>query len=261
MTKMIAIDHCMAIAIAIALALAGGCSSPTQMLVEIDNAGVRVPADVDSLHIRIGTDDAVSYENTLPICTGAGSAGCYPLPLRLLLIPGPLEPQAVVTVLAEARAADRPVIADSARFRFASGQTLRMTFALYSRCLGNTMCAATGRTCGDDGTCQTPMINGAPPDLGMLPEGGAPTDARPGVDLAMPPDGPGGPDLSITPQPDLSITPQPDLSITPQLDLSTKPSGDLSCGDLGEPCCDGSWCNNGYTCHPVLMVCGVFPGT
>jgi hypothetical protein len=252
-------------AVVFAVTLAGGllgCSRPTTgALFIVEGDGVRVPADVDAIHVRVSDDSgAVDYDRVLPACSGARDGSCFKLPERFLLVPGPLAPGAIVTLRLEAISAGQVVIANQMQFRFSPDRLLQIPMSLYATCLGNTSCAPRGLICGPDGSCQAPPQVGSPLDGGGSPLDAAivsnsPRDLGPSSDLESP-----------RIQHDFGHASLEDLSpaehehdLSHLRDLAAPQDLAVACGDIAQPCCAGQQCLFGYSCNLQLQVCGEFP--
>jgi hypothetical protein len=255
------------LAIVALAALAVGCTRPrTEAVIVVQTAGVRIPIDVEKLHVQVadhqpgGEGPALNdpvYEQDVVLCHEGLDVGCYDVPVTAALFPGKQRPNDSVRVQIDAIGNDgKLVISDAALFTFADGQRLRLDFVLYANCLGNVECALRDQACGPDDQCVdlTPAPLGGKPDLGAI---AVPDLAVPPPDLSgLPP----GADLAEAP-PDL--TPAVDMagcaSVTCDMGTTCVAGSCVSCGGLGQPCCaSGPQCASGNAiCNGTLCIhCG-----
>lgn len=212
--------------IALAL-LTVACRAGTAVTVSVDAFGLSVPDQIAALHLRVTNpelpDGPPTFDSqTLTLCGSAAQAGCYALPLSVVLRPGEAAPSTAVRV--EVIALDSSgaeVVHDAAVFRFSDGAQQRLDFHLSPPCL-RTYCAAQDRICGPNGGCVAPDLpsaaGAASGDAGASPSGTIekwyqssggvfgnttlvlpkPFNARPGdVLVALIPTGPNRPDFTI----------------------------------------------------------------
>jgi len=198
-----------------ALLLAAGCArSRTEMVVVIDSGGVRVPDDVDALHIQVidaaPAGDDTLFDQTRPLCQPQGTQDCIAFPVTMTLFPGSKRPSDAVRVRVEALRGATPVIADAAKFNFADGRSFKLDVTLWSACLGNLDCAAQDQACGSDGQCAalTPA-----PFMGELDLSSQPADLGVPDDLA-------GVDQTVADLAAADLAPGPDMA---HRDLSLPP--------------------------------------
>jgi hypothetical protein len=188
------------------LLLAGGCSSApiTEIVLSIDQVGISIGRDIDTLHIDVGQDQFLP-DNFLSIgialCEALPTSGCKNLPLTATLIPGSTMPTQRVRAQISAKLhgdGDNAVtrIRQVANFRFTKGQSLRLDIVLTPNCLDDPLrCSDAELACGPQGCYNAePEPPGAdlavvldlstPPDLGGLDFGN--------LDLACSPSCPAG---------------------------------------------------------------------
>ena len=236
-----------------------GCTQhQTEMILVITTEGVRIPDDVQKLHLKVADreaslDDTV-YESDVNLCNPELTTSCYDIPVTGVLFPGGKHGSDSVRVEVDAIGPGGTVIADAALFTFAKHQSLRLDFVLYANCLGNVTCAERDQACGPLDNCITlaPGPTSGPLDLALPP---APADMSMPEDMTLV-------DLANA---DLTHVP-PDLTST--LDMAgcasvTCDMGEVciagqcvACGELDEPCCfTGGSAGTGGMCNQTNLAC------
>jgi hypothetical protein len=170
------------------VAAAAGCSGErTEIVLIIDQAGLKLGQDIDTLHIQIAQDSESTPFFNLPfiLCGTLPTTTCVNLPLSATLIPGPMLPDDNVRLQVDAKLGGddgRLRISDVADFRFTKGESLRLELVLTANCLDMLSCAESEAACYD-GRCYNPMPEPAGADL-SVPVDLAPPHDFAGVDFA-----------------------------------------------------------------------------
>jgi hypothetical protein len=161
------------VALALALLLSACAPPPTQIVVVVDT-DLAVPADVDALAIDVTAPSGRVTHAAAPLGDGQP-----PLPRRLVLFyeGGSLGPVAVVAAATHTGA---PVIQTERSISFVPAQTLTLHVLLAGACRGAS--CPPSMTCGDDGSCRSPMATPCDVDPASCTDAG-PRDA--GADLGI----------------------------------------------------------------------------
>jgi hypothetical protein len=175
----------------------------TETVVFIDSSGLRVPDDIDRVHVVIAdrgpTGDDSLFDQQIELCGAVQSPSCQNLPISMTLIPGSMRPHDTVKVSVEAERRQQVVIANVGLFTFSDDHSLRLDVILYASCLGNLFCATNDQACVN-GQCVTlmaepfsgetdlsalppPDMSGKPPDMTSMPDLVRPLPDLAGVDL------------------------------------------------------------------------------
>jgi hypothetical protein len=188
-----------------AFVLMMGCSSDpiTEIVLTVDQVGINVGRDIDTVHIDIGSDKS-KPENFLSVgialCAALPSGGCHDLPLTATLVPGHDMPSDSVRLEVQGKlggdGAGVVRIRDVANFRFTRGESLRLEIVLTPNCLDDPLhCADVELACAQQG-CYAPMPEPAGADLAVQLDLSAPRDLSgvdfKNVDFACRPDCPVG---------------------------------------------------------------------
>ncbi len=244
--------------LAAAALAAGGCTQhQTEMILVITTEGVRIPDDVQKLHLTVadreGSLDDTVYESDVNLCNPTLTAACYDIPVTGVLFPGKTHATDSVRVEVDAIGPNGTVIADAALFTFADHQSLRLDFVLYANCLGNVACAVRDQACGPLDTCVSlmPAPTNGPLDIALpvVQDMSVPQDMTL-VDLA-------GADLTTVPA---DLTTSIDLSgcsgITCDMGEQCVAGVCMPCGESGDPCCfmGGGTASPG-TCNESNLMC------
>jgi hypothetical protein len=176
---------------ALCLVLWAGCSDPiTEVVLHIDQVGINVGRDIDTIHINLGRDKLSPdsfYSVGVALCAALPTGGCHDLPLTATLIPGGSMPTDNVRAEVQAKLhgdGDNGVvrIRDIANFRFTRGQSLHLEIVLTPNCLDDPLhCADVESSCYQLG-CYNPSPEPAGADLAVVLDLSAPRDLA-GVDF------------------------------------------------------------------------------
>jgi hypothetical protein len=258
-----------AVVLAVAALGAVGCTQhQTEMILVITTEGVRIPDDVQKLHLTVADrepslDDTV-YEQDVNLCNPMLTTACYDIPVTGVLFPGKTRGSDTVRVEVDAIGPGGTVIADAALFTFAEHQSLRLDFVLYANCLGNVACAERDQACGPLDTCVTlmPGQTNGPLDIALAQE---PKDMTVPQDLI-------GADLTTVPA---DLTSTLDLAgcagVVCDMGEQCVAGQCIACGDQpGDPCCfsagggpatGGTCSQSNLTCNgSVCVQCGALVG-
>jgi len=187
------------------LLLYTGCSQPiTEIILRIDQVGINVGRDIDTIHIELGRDKFTPesfYSVGVALCAALPTSGCHDLPLTATLIPGGELPTDNVRAEVQAKlhgdGEDGVVrIRDIANFRFTRGESLHLEIVLTPNCLDDPLrCADVESSCNQFG-CYNPSPEPANADMAVVLDLSTPRDLAgvdfKGVDLACSPSCPAG---------------------------------------------------------------------
>jgi hypothetical protein len=263
---------------AIGLAAAGCGKSRTEAVVVVMAEGLRIPEDVDTIHVQVFDAQNPTpplWDAPYTLCSATIQSGCVSLPLTMTLIPGAHTPSDSTRVVVGAERAQIDRIENAAIFTFTAGQSLRLDFTLYGNCLDRTDCALMNQVCGPDRQCGPihPVPFSGELDLaqGQVSDAGVPTDGG-GNDAGIPDlmGIGGGGDLAKPMIPDL-MTPADFTGCVPVCsggctsncntncctgNTICNGSSCIGCGGPSQYCCSGSVCNAPQTtCNTNNNLC------